>query len=205
MELAALAFCVPACFALNMAPGPNNLLSLGNATRHGFATACLAGAGRLLAFGLMIALASAGLAAVLHTSELLFQAIKLGGALYLFWIALQLWRAPVTAAETVARAPASLPARARQEFLVAAGTPKAILIFTAFLPQFIDPAGDVGSQFAVLGALFLVLEMAAIALYAWMGVHLRRWIVSPRGKRVFNRTSAVLLGTAGMGLLLARR
>ena len=205
MDLATLGFFIPACFALNMAPGPNNLLSLGNATRHGFGTACLAGAGRLLAFGGMIALASAGLAAVLHTSELLFHAIKIAGALYLFWIAWQLWRAPVDTAEVAERPPASLVALARQEFLVAAGNPKAILIFTAFLPQFVDPARDVAAQFTVLGASFLLLEIVAIAIYAWMGRHLRRWFASPRGKRVFNRTSAALLGGAGVGLLLARR
>lgn len=205
MDLAALGFFVPACFALNMAPGPNNLLSLGNATRHGFGTACLAGGGRLLAFGGMIALASAGLAVVLHTSELLFHAIKVAGALYLFWIAWQLWRAPTTSADTPDASPANLVALARQEFLVAAGNPKAILIFTAFLPQFVDPAGDVAAQFTVLGTLFLLLEVVAIAIYAWMGRHLRRWFASPRGKRVFNRTSAALLGGAGVGLLLARR
>lgn len=205
MDLATFGFFIPACFALNMAPGPNNLLSLGNATRHGFGTACLAGAGRLLAFGGMIALASAGLAAVLHTSELLFHAIKIAGALYLFWIAWQLWRAPVDTAESAERPPASLVALARQEFLVAAGNPKAILIFTAFLPQFVDPARDVAAQFTVLGASFLLLEIVAIAIYAWMGRHLRRWFASPRGKRVFNRTSAALLGGAGVGLLLARR
>ena len=180
MDLATFGFFIPACFALNMAPGPNNLLSLGNATRHGFGTACLAGAGRLLAFGGMIALASAGLAAVLHTSELLFHAIKIAGALYLFWIAWQLWRAPVDTTESAERPPASLVALARQEFLVAA-------------------------QFTVLGASFLVLEVVAIAIYAWMGRHLRRWFASPKGKRVFNRTSAALLGGAGVGLLLARR
>ncbi|MCT4980287.1 LysE family translocator, partial [Pseudomonas aeruginosa] len=41
----AWALFVPACFALNLAPGPNNLLSLNNAARHGFATASLAGGG----------------------------------------------------------------------------------------------------------------------------------------------------------------
>ena len=50
---------------------------------------------------------------------------------------------------------------ARQEFLIAIGNPKAILIFTAFFPQFIDSAHYLAS-FAVLGAIFLVLEFAAI-------------------------------------------
>lgn len=206
MDASTLLLFVPACFALNMAPGPNNLLSVSNATRYGFRRSCLAGAGRLLAFAGMIALASAGLAAVLHTSELLFYGIKAAGAIYLFYLAWQLWRAPPAEDALAGAAPtASWRQLARQEFLVAAGNPKAILIFTAFLPQFVDPAGAVGAQFFVLGALFLLLEVVALAAYAWMGARMQRWFAQPRGKRVFNRICAGLLAGAGMGLLLSRR
>ena len=76
MDLSSLLLFIPACFALNMAPGPNNLLSLHNASRYGLRTACVAGGGRILAFSGMIALAAMGLAVVLHTSEYLFLAIK---------------------------------------------------------------------------------------------------------------------------------
>src|ERR1044071_3634967 len=125
MDASTLMLFVPACFALNMAPGPNNLLSVSNATRYGFRRSCLAGAGRLVAFAGMIALASAGLAAVLHTSELLFYGIKTAGAVYLFYLAWQLWRAqPGAGADSGAAPAASWGQLARQEFLVAAGNPK---------------------------------------------------------------------------------
>lgn len=208
MDASTLLLFVPACFALNMAPGPNNLLSVSNATRYGFRRSCLAGAGRLVAFAGMIALASAGLAAVLHTSELLFYGIKTAGAAYLFYLAWQLWRArPEDGADAaLGAAPAADWWRlARQEFLVAAGNPKAILIFTAFLPQFVDPGGAVGAQFFVLGVLFLLLEVVALAAYAWMGARMQRWFAQPRGKHIFNRACAGLLAGAGMGLLLSRR
>lgn len=94
---------------------------------------------------------------------------------------------------------------AKQEFLIAAGNPKAILIFTAFLPQFINPAHDVAPQFAVLGVLFLILEMIALAGYALIGLHLRRWFSEPKGKRLFNRICAVLLSGAASILLATRR
>ena len=123
MDLATLALFLPACFALNMAPGPNNLLSVSNATRYGYRASCLAGIGRLLAFAGMIALASAGLAVVLQTSALLFYGIKVLGAAYLVYLAVQLWRAdPQAQAESTA-AKVGLWALARQEFLVAAGKP----------------------------------------------------------------------------------
>lgn len=205
MELSTITLFVPACLALNMAPGPNNLLSMSNATRYGFRQSCAAGIGRLIAFAGMLFLASAGLAVVLQTSALLFTAIKVLGAAYLFYLALQLWRAQPGFEEAHSSDRSSLLGLARQEFLVAAGNPKAILIFTAFLPQFVNAAEPTAPQFAVLGALFLALELIALAAYAWMGVHMRRWFAQPRGKRMFNRGCAVLLASAGAGLLAARR
>jgi threonine/homoserine/homoserine lactone efflux protein len=205
MDLATLTLFLPACFALNMAPGPNNLLSVSNSTRYGYRTACVAGIGRLLAFAGMIALASAGLAVVLQTSELLFYGIKILGAAYLFYLAWQLWRGNPGAQDSVAGAPVGMLRLARQEFLVAAGNPKAILIFTAFLPQFVEPTQAIAPQFAVLGVLFLMLEWIAIAAYAYMGLHMRRWFAQPRGKRLFNRCCAGLLSAAASVLLMARR
>ncbi|MBA2781247.1 LysE family translocator [Billgrantia kenyensis] len=196
---------IPACFALNMAPGPNNLLSMANAKRYGVRTACYAGIGRLVAFVGMITLAATGLATVLYTSERLFFVIKVAGGLYLLWLAYQLWTADPTDGVGEALGGKSLFQLARQEFLLAAGNPKAILIFTAFLPQFVDPAGSVWLQFFILGVLFLVLEWVAIAGYAFFGKALRHWFSHPSMRRLFNRMCAGLFGSAGVGLLLARR
>ncbi len=206
MNTTTLLLFLPACFALNLAPGPNNLLSVSNATRHGWGASCVAGLGRLLAFALMIALASAGLAVVLQTSEAVFQVIKLVGGAYLLYLAYRLWHAQVAIEPgSDDRAGSGLWTLARQEFFVAAGNPKAILIFTAFLPQFIDPAQGAGHQFALLGGLFLTLEAVAIAGYAYLGLHLQRWLREPSAHRRFNRGCAALLALAASLLLTARR
>lgn len=207
MSVHLLLLFIPACFALNMAPGPNNLLSVSTATRFGFGVSCLAGIGRLVAFIGMIAIAASGLAVVLQSSATAFMVIKVVGAVYLFYLAWQLWRAPVSHASQ-ADAPRTRPSYTlwklmRQEFMVAAGNPKAILIFTAFLPQFVNPAEAAAPQFLVLGLLFLVLEWIAIAAYAYMGAHLAKWFAVPERQRRFNRTCAALLGTAGCGLLFS--
>jgi threonine/homoserine/homoserine lactone efflux protein len=205
VNLSTLLVFIPACFALNMAPGPNNLLSISNASRYGFMRACSGGLGRLLAFAIMIALAAVGLAAVLHTSELLFHAIKIVGAAYLFYLAVQLWRANGDSPVDAAAGSVGVGRLARQEFLVAIGNPKAILLFTAFLPQFVDRSGMITTQFAQLGAMFLALECVAIALYCYMGVYARRLFAKPSGKRLFNRICAGLLASAASFLLVARR
>jgi threonine/homoserine/homoserine lactone efflux protein len=173
--------------------------------RASYCIIAMAAFGRLPAFAGMIALASAGLAVVLQTSELLFYGIKILGAAYLFYLAYQRWRAdPQREAETATNT-VGLWALARQEFLLAAGNPKAILIFTAFLPQFVVPGQPITAQFALLGAMFLALEWVAISAYAYMGLHMRRWFTEPRGKRIFNCCCAGLLSAAATVLLTAGR
>ena len=95
--------------------------------------------------------------------------------------------------------------RPRQECFVAAGNPKAILVVTAFLPQFVDISKPMLPQFAVLGASFLVLEWFAIALYSWAGMHLGKWLTRAAVRRWFNRCCGAFLGAIGVSFLLVRR
>lgn len=178
---------------------------MSNAKKYGFQVACIAGIGRLVAFTVMIALAASGLASILYASEQLFSIVKVFGAGYLFWLAYQLWIA--TPCDDIGNCESgmSVIGLAKQEFLLAAGNPKAILIFTAFLPQFVNPSEPVGFQFFVLGSIFLFLEWAAIAGYACFGVYLRNWFSNPRMRRLFNRSCSSLLASAGVGLLIVRR
>lgn len=198
---------ISACFALNLAPGPNNILSISNATRYGFWAASVAGVGRLVAFVGMIAIAALGLATVLQASILFFHGIRVLGAGYLFYLAFQLWGAPPSERKGGDDKIVSPRIRvlARQEFFVAVGNPKAILIFTAFLPQFVDLSKPVGAQFAILGLFFLSLEWIAIAVYAYIGSHLRNWLAAPERERLLNRVFASVLGVGAIGLLVSKR
>lgn len=194
---------LPACFAMNLAFGPNNLLSVSYGASHGVAFACRAGLGRIAAFVPMIALTAAGLGVLLSASALAFSAVKVAGALYLLWIGVQILRAASRGeAADAAAARDTLPAALRREALVALGNPKAMLIFAAFFPQFVDPA-DYWTGYAVVGGIFLALELAAIALYAAVG----RAVARASGGAVawFQRVSgATMIGFAVL-LLLARR
>jgi threonine/homoserine/homoserine lactone efflux protein len=194
---------VPACFAINMAFGPNNVLSLSNGAKEGVRTSVLASFGRIAAFAIMIAVAGFGLGALLLASEALFTVVKLGGAAYLVWIGVKLLRAGPSLAMNDANRARGLVGLARltkQEFLVAAGNPKAILVFTAFFPQFVD-RNAYPASFATLGAIFLLLELVAIIIYATLGARLGTLSSGARGFRWFNRVSGSLM--IGFGIMLA--
>lgn len=197
---------LPACFAINMALGPNNVLSLTNGARNGVRCAVLVAFGRLLAFAAMIAIAGLGLGALLLASETLFTLLKFGGAAYLVWIGIKLFRSGpdllsnVSKEGTGASTTDTLRRLTKQEFLVAAGNPKAILVFTAFFPQFVDRSAY-ATSFAVLGLTFLMLELVAITIYGVIGARLGTLASGSRGFGWFNRVSGSLM--IGFGLLLA--
>jgi threonine/homoserine/homoserine lactone efflux protein len=167
----------------------------------------LASSGRIVAFAIMIAIAGLGLGALLLASQTLFTAIKLAGAAYLVWIGVKLMRSGpslVVKEEGVARGPVSLARLTKQEFWVAAGNPKAILVFTAFFPQFVDRSAY-ATSFAILGATFLLLELVAIVIYAALGARLGSLSRGARSFVWFNRVSGALMICFGVMLAFVRR
>jgi threonine/homoserine/homoserine lactone efflux protein len=205
MPLETFLLFAPACFAINMAFGPNNLLSLTNAARSGVAPAFLAAAGRIVSFAVMIAIAGVGLGAVLAASETVFTAVKWAGAAYLIWIGINLIRAKsALLGDNASAASSSLRKLTLQELWVAAGNPKAILVFTAFFPQFVDPHAYALS-FTILGLTFLVFEAFAVMVYSFIGAKLGRYLRNGRALTWFNRTSGTMMIGFGVALMLTRR
>ncbi|KPL53741.1 hypothetical protein ABB55_17235 [Prosthecomicrobium hirschii] len=195
---------VPAAFALNMYPGPNNVLAMTNGARYGFGTALLASAGRFPPFAGFVLGAAVGLGAALAASAEFFTAIKIAGAIYLVWLGLKMvlgGASDLTEAEGSSR----LAALARREFLTAITNPKAMLVFTAFFAPFVDPTQPAFGQILQLGAAALALEAVAVALYAFAGSRLERFVRDARRLALVNRISGTALIVAGALLLFARR
>ena len=67
-----------------------------------------------------------------------------------------------------------------QEFMLAITNPKAIVLFAAVFPQFIDLAKPPLQQFLVLGPIYLAVEFVSTAAYASFGQWLKRVIRTPR-------------------------
>ncbi|NLH82767.1 MAG: LysE family translocator [Phyllobacteriaceae bacterium] len=203
-DLGIWAIFVPAAFALNMFPGPNNVLAMTHAAKFGFPTALAAAAGRFPPFAAFVLTAAVGLGAVLAASAELFAALKIVGGVYLLWLGWRMMRSR-TAAREEAGEDRRIGALAAREFWTAATNPKAMLVFTAFFAPFVDPGRPAFGQILALGAVALLLEFVAVMLYAFAGTHLGRLTRSPRGLLVVERLSGAALVAAGVALLFARR
>ena len=191
---------LPACIGMNFFPGPNNLLALVHGIRTNARHATLAGLARLPVMLVMLVLLAAGLEALLALSASAFQWLRIIGAGYLLWMA---WQAihVVVSTRFDLEVRKTLWLMARSEALVAFTNPKLILIFYAFFPQFIDPMKPVVPQVIVMGGTFILIEIAAIGLYAFGGRWLQERFEDGQSSRWLSRFTAVAL-TAAAGLIL---
>ena len=171
-QLTLMAFALVAFIGI-ATPGPTVLLALTNGSRHGIRTACYGMAGAVLSDFVLIGAVALGLGALLAASEFWFSVVKWIGVAYLTFLGLMLIRSkgtmalPEAASNDARRAP--LRSVFLKSFAVAVTNPKGYLFFSAFLPQFIDPALPQLPQYAVLAATFALIDFTVMFGYAALG------------------------------------
>lgn len=216
---AQLAVFIPAAVVVAASPGANNLLAFRNGLRSGFKNAVLALVGRFVAFVIMLGLVVAGLGAILHTSQLAFEVLRIVGAAFMVGLGLWIiWSARAKSTDTeedqtsetapppTSRAHSSPVKLAIQEFVTAAANPKALLLFTAFLPPFVNTAQNAapaGVQLALLGVLYIACEAATALIWAGSGRFLATHGVKKRTLRRLDQASGVALVAFGGGLAVS--
>ncbi|MBI6551256.1 LysE family translocator [Pseudomonas sp. LY-1] len=189
-------------------PGPLSLLTISNSLNYGLRRSYPAFLGGVFASICLLSASALGLGALLLASEQLFSALKMVGALYLFYLAWQSWqqsRQPARGA-VVPQAVATPRFRALfgRAFVLGASNPKDILFFAAFLPQFLSSDRPFLPQLLVMIATWTVLDLLCKLAYG-LGAHgAARYLRSGNGQSWFNRTSAGLFGAAGVASLINR-
>lgn len=201
-----------ASFVMLAIPGPTILLVVSYALAHGRAVASATVIG--VALGDLTAMTASllGLGALLATSATLFTVLKWIGAMYLIWLGIKVWRAPVAdeAPQEMADGSAA-PARAPMlrialhAYAVTALNPKSIVFFIAFLPMFIDPARPLLPQAMILETTFVILAALNAAAFGLMASMVRTRIRRPSVRRWINRTGGTLMIGAGLLALGWRR
>ena len=194
---------VLACFAINLAFGPNNLIALTNGEQRGVGFAVIASLGRLIAFIPMIVVSALGMGLILSASGVVFTAIKLVGAAYLIYLGVKILRSSSQAdGNMVERQALTLGQAFWHEGFVALGNPKAILVFAAFFPQFVVSEAYAQS-YTIIGLIFLLLEAVAILIYALLGRLAARSVTL--NLQWIQRASGIGMIVFGALLLLAQR
>ena len=148
-----------------------------------------------------------GLAAVMHTSALAFQALKYAGVAYLFYLAVITWRdrSPI-AAQAVPGKGGSLGLVVKA-FLLNILNPKLTIFFLAFMPQFVEPgAASPLVQLLALSAMFMAMTFGVFVIYGLLAHAFRRAVIeSPRVQAWLRRGFAGAFAGLGAQLALSER
>lgn len=154
-------------------PGPTVLLALTNGSRFGLRRACFGMIGAVLSDAVLIGAVALGMGALLAASEFWFAVVKWVGVGYLACLGVMLLRSRGALDETLRVEGRGGSGSARslclRSFLVAVTNPKGYLFFSAFLPQFIDPAAPQLQQYLVLALVFAGIDVAVMFGYALLG------------------------------------
>lgn len=206
-ETGILAAFVLASLILIVTPGPDMTLFLSQTIQGGRARGFASMLGATTGLLVHSMLAAFGLSALLAASATAFTAIKIAGAAYLFWLAIQAIRHGSSLSLTAGKqAHASLGRAFAMGLGVNLLNPKIVMFFLTFLPQFVsstDPQAP--ARLLVLGLLFTLLVppvCAPMILGAErFAAAMRR---SPRVTRIFDWLFAGLMGAFAVRLLFAR-
>lgn len=186
-SLSLLALYIGTLLMIYALPGPDMALVLQTSAARGVRPGMATAAGLGLARATHVTLSACGLAALLKSAPWLYHAVRIVGAAYLVWIAIQIFRSPPFHMQVEGGpAPRALKAAVLRGFLGNMLNPKALLFCSVFLPQFISPAaGAVWMQMLVLGGLLVLVGIVFDLALVFGAVQLGRWLKShPRAQTV---------------------
>ena len=187
---------------LFLTPGPIVTLIIATGARQGTRAALLTVAGSSVGNAVLLAAIAFGLTWILKASSEVFDLLRWIGAAYLVGLGIQAWRHAGAAAEAI---PPAAHVHAWRGFIVAITNPKTIAFFTAFLPQFIDPALPVDRQLLVMCVCSVTLGALLDSGWAVAAGFGRAWFLKPHHNKLLGRLSGAMLVGGGIWLSLARR
>ncbi len=189
-----------------LAPGTGVIYTLALGLGQGRRAALWAATG--CTFGIVphLAAATLGLAAVLHTSALLFSIVKWAGVGYLLYLAWQSLREGGALSVSATNTQDSGMRIARRGALINILNPKLSIFFLALLPPFLsgNPTSAT-AEMALMGAVFMAMTFAVFVFYGTFAAAARRKLLgSERVMKWLNRSFAVIFAALAGRLALER-
>ncbi len=150
--------------------------------------------------------ATFGLAAVLHTSALLFQIVKFAGVAYLLYLAWQALKSGGALAVSRDARPEPGWRIARRGALINILNPKLSIFFLALLPPFLSGSpASATVEMIWLGGVFMAMTFGVFVLYGIFAAAARDWLLaSERAMRWLNHGFATIFAALGARLALER-
>lgn len=184
-----------ASILLTFSPGPDIIYvlvrSIAYEAKQGIATAL----GLVSGIIIHTSLVAFGVSAIIRQSDTTFLIIKILGALYLLYLAYQVYRSnPEIAFSSEGIKHKSLWSLFRQGFIMNVLNPKVGIFFLAFFPGFLwEPDGDTVWQFYILGFVFMLQALVIFCLVAFAANRISGWVRSHPSSGIFLKWLQVVI------------
>ena len=196
-----------ASLLLALVPGPDNIFVLTQSIFQGKKS------GLMIVFGLCTGLifhtmaVSLGVAVIFQTSVIAFTVLKIIGAVYLLYLAWQIFNASNEKIDTKNNKLIDYKKLYFRGIIMNITNPKVSIFFLAFLPQFTNPTlGSVSFQMIFLGALFIlatILVFCSIALLS--GSLANVFNKSTNSQRILNKLASLVFVSLALKLAMTKQ
>lgn len=184
-----------------LTPGPNMICLISRSICQGRGAGLISLAGVALGFVFYMLCAALGITALVMAVPFAYDALRIGGALYLLYLAWQALRPGGRSPFQVRDLPADSPRRLfMMGFLTNLLNPKIAVMYLSLMPQFIEPGhGSVLAQSLVLGGTQIAISVTVNALIALMAGSIAVFLA---GRPLWQQVQRWLMGTVLAALAL---
>lgn len=191
-------------------PGPSVLFVVSRGVCLGRRAALVTVAGNEAGLVVQVTAVAVGLGALVKESILVYEIIKLVGAVYLVYLGIQAFRhrAELGTALESSMTGKSMRRIFSEGVVVGVSNPKGFLLFAAILPQFVDPAaGRVWLQMFLLGLVCVAIALVSDSVWAVFAGTARLWLGRSRRRLevIGGAAGAVMIGLGVRLALTGRR
>lgn len=159
LDLTTLIAYFSAALLLAVMPGPGILYVLARSLRGGRREGVLSSLGTAIGGSVHVLAAAFGLSAILAASSVAFSIVKYAGAAYLIYLGIKMLLEKLETGTSNETHTVGNPFT--QGIITEMLNPKTALFFLSFIPQFVDPTGNVTLQFIFLGSISVILNTSA--------------------------------------------
>jgi homoserine/homoserine lactone efflux protein len=204
VDFTLLALFIPTIFLISISPGMCMTLAMTLGISVGYKKTLWMMWGELLGVAVVAVAAVLGVANIMFGYPEIFTFLKVFGAIYLTYVAFNMWCAKGKLAIDVNGEIVTVSKKGllQQGFITAISNPKGWAFMVSLLPPFINSQQSLAPQLVILVAIILISEFICMTLYATGGKTLARYLTKNNKVSLLNKISACLMMLVALWLLL---
>jgi homoserine/homoserine lactone efflux protein len=196
IDIALISLFIPTFFLVSITPGMCMTLAMTLGISIGVKNTMWMMWGELLGVACVAIASVVGISSMMLTIPVIFQSLKIIGALYLLYIGLNMWRSKGKLA--LSESPQNTPSVDKKQlfnqgFITAIANPKGWAFMVSLLPPFINNNYALPLQLTVLVAIIILSEFICMMIYATGGRSIARVLIQEDNVKRLNKISGSLM------------